>query len=827
MKFESISGKQRSRRSKSSLQAPAVVESLEVRSLMTVLSPTGTVSDATPTIAWEAVDNATSYDLWVTDAEQRTVQFIEYGIDATNFTPTTELNLGRTRVWVRANFADDTTSPWSAPTEFVVQVVPTVTGPVNPFAIKTPQKLVETKPTITWTSPPGAFRFEIFLSDQTSLTSRIIPVANRTPLLDADGNTQPDGNGDVLRQEVRSYTLTDDLPMGSYRLFVRSLDDGGRTSAWSTPFDFEVAPPVTITRPVGATFQSAHVIELNISGTPTKGSYSVEITTPGAAGRTFRTAMLPYNATTGQVQAAVRSLRGFEKTEVTTTGSSPNFTHRLRLPVSVGKVTVSVAETVNPGTVSASVIIAPGILLEWEPVKGATHYEVWVSKAGAANAATAIYSARYLTTTSYQIPALLPDGNYVFWVRARRLHQVTEIKLTGTPASGSYRIVLTTFGKDGTTQQTGPISYNATAADIRAAVVSLTGFENADVVGSSRTQNQTYLLQIPQTSGQVRVSVVGSINPGTLTSATRYLPEVVGLWSLPSNFSTNPIPVVTGPVGIESNDPNKRIVTALRPVVEWTPVDKAARYDVWVERTDGITPYLRTTSSTNFYQFEQDIEPGKYQVWVRAVSTDGKLTDWSTPYAFEATGGTPIITSPPADTNVIPIPDFTWTPVPDAESYDIWIAWIGEDYDYIRVSGIMLTTFAPTDPLPTGTYRVWVRAVTADGRELSWSTPVDFTVALNDVEQPAGEVPELLATLLPAIGDVQADATAEVEARKSTARGTSDVPADNDGIEFEAVAMLSAPAGMFAMTPETEGMIQKLAEECTSTEWWMSQETET
>ena len=70
MKFETMKSNQRSRRSKSNLQAPAVVESLEVRSLMTVLSPTGTVNDATPTIAWEAVDNAISYDLWVADREQ-------------------------------------------------------------------------------------------------------------------------------------------------------------------------------------------------------------------------------------------------------------------------------------------------------------------------------------------------------------------------------------------------------------------------------------------------------------------------------------------------------------------------------------------------------------------------------------------------------------------------------------------------------------------------------------------------------------------------------------------------------------------------------------
>ena len=814
MKFESISGKQRSRRSKSSLQAPAVVESLEIRSLMTVLSPTGTVADATPTFTWEAVDNATSYDLYVTDAEQRTPEFVEYNIKATHFTPVNELNLGRTRTWVRANFADGTTSPWSAPTEFVVQVAPTVTGPVSQYAIATPQKLAETKPTITWTSPPGAFEFQIFLSDQTSLTSRTIRVANSTPIPGAE--------------EVRSYTLTDDLVMGNYRVFVRSLDDGGRTSAWSAAFDFEVAPPAIVTRPVGGTFQNSHVVELNISGTPTAGSYSIEITTAGAAGQTFRTGMLPYNATSQHVEAAVRSMRGFEKTEVTTTGTSPNFTHRLHLPVSVGKVTASVAQTVSPGTVSATAMIVPGIRLEWEPVAGATHYEVWVSKAGAVNEKTAIYSARYLTTTSYQIPALLADGNYVFWVRARRLHQVTEIKLTGTPTSGSYRISLTTFGKNGTTQQTGPISYSATAADIKAAVVILKGFENADVVaGASNAQNLTYLLQIPQTSGQVNVNVVGSITPGKLTYSTRFVPEVVGLWSLRSDFSTSPIPVITGPAGIESNDPNKRIVTAARPIVEWTPIDQAARYDVWVERSNGKTPYLRTTSSTNFYQFEQDIQPGRYSVWVRAVSTTGQMTAWSTPYSFEATGGVPIITYPTDNINVVPIPNIMWTPVLDAKSYEIWIAWVGEDAEYIRTSGIALTTFSPTDPLPTGSYRVWVRAVRTDGTTLPWSTPVNFTVALNDIEKTAGEVPELLAVLLPSTGDVQADSVAEAAASKSMAPETSDVPADGDRVSFEPIAMLLMPAVMHEMTPETEGLIQQLAEECMSAEWWMSQATET
>lgn len=631
MKFESISGKQRSRRSKSSLQAPAIVESLEVRSLMTIIALTGlvdaplpVVNDATPTMTWDAVDTATSYDLWVSDAEQRTVQFVQRNIAVTNFTPATDLNLGRTRAWVRSNFADGTSSPWSAPTEFVVQVVPTVTGPVNPLAIATPHKLTETKPTITWTSPPGAFRFEIFFSDQTNLTSKTIPVANHTPILDADGNTQPDGKGDVLRQDVRSYTLTNDLLMGNYRVFVRSMDDGGRTSAWSAAFNFEVAPPVTITRPVGVSFQ-------------------------------------------------------------------------------------------NPP------------LLEWKAVPGATDYDVKLSNAATPN--LPIYNLQFRTGTSYQIPRALASGNYVFWVRAHR-----------------------------------------------------------------------------RTTGR---------------------PETVGLWSLPSSFSTIRVPVVTGPAGIETNDPNKRIVTAIRPIVEWTPIDKAARYDVWVERSNGKFPYLRTTSSTNFYTFEQDIKPGKYSVWIRAVSTTGKLTGWSTPYSFEATGGVPIITSPLANTNVVSIPNITWTPVPDAKSYDIWIAWVGEDFDYIRASGIALSSFSPTDPLPTGTYRVWVRAVKADGTALPWSTPVTFTVASSGVEQSAGAVPELLAALLPTTGEVQADSAADVAVRQSVEATAQDVPPESDFVLFDSIAILPMPVEVSAMTQETEGLIQQLAEECMSAEWWMSHEMET
>ena len=410
--------------------------------------------------------------------------------------------------------------------------------------------------------------------------------------------------------------------MGNNRVFMRSIDDGGRISAWSAAFNFEVAPPVILTRPKGVTFD-------------------------------------------------------------------------------------------NPP------------LLEWELVPGATDYDVTLEKASSPS--TYLFNLQKRIGTSYQVPKALESGDYVFMVRAHR-----------------------------------------------------------------------------RVAGRV---------------------ETVGLWSLPGNFSTISKPMITGPVGVEIGDQTTRIVTAARPIVEWTLIDRAARYEIWVEIRNGKTPFLKTTSSTPSYQFEQDLKAETYTVWVRAVSTRGVLTEWSAAYTFEATGGRPIITSPVADTIASPLLIITWTPIVEAKSYNVWITQTGANGAYINATGIDTPVFSPTDPLPTGTYRVWVQAVKADGTVLPWSKPVTFFVASLDVAQPAGEVPELLAALLPTTGDVQVESITEVATRKSIDEDAANVPAENARIPVESIAMRSTPA-MAAMTPETGDIIQQLAEECMSTEWWMPQGTE-
>lgn len=630
MKFESFTGNRRSRRQNVSQGGPAIVESLESRALLAgpqVLTPTGTITDSTPVISWEAVDGAVSYDLWVSDVEAREVIFREFGLGTTNYTPPTELHLGRNRIWVQANFAGNSTSGWGPLKDVLLQVAPVVTGPTNASQPGTPFKINDTQPTITWTSPPGARSFEIFFSDQTRLISTTYRVGNLTAVQDDDGNPIPDGQGDVVREEVRSFEIPSELLMGQYRVFIRTTDDGGRVSGWSSAFNFEVAPAVTALRPSGPSFQ-------------------------------------------------------------------------------------------NPA------------LLEWSPVPGATHYEVWVSRVGTVSEQTPIYNPQFLTTTNYQIPRALAVGNYVFFVRAKLLK-----------------------------------------------------------------------------SGQT---------------------DVVGIWSTRKEFGTIQNPVITGPVGFSTDNPEVRIVTDARPILEWTAIDKAARYEIWVDRTASNSTYLLATSSVNSYRFESDIQSGNYWVWVRALSTTGVATGWSEPYKFTATGGAPVITSPSNNSNSDPLPTITWLGVAEADHYEIHIAWVDVDFDFIQVTGIASTEFTPLEPLDSGTYRVWVRAIKADGTVLGWSEPVSFIVADSGQAPEIGRDSSELTTLTSLLSGV----AATDHTQSDTSRVESLLRADEAIRDEQSAEKFSrqTPTLFPTSTPPAENpswpaaaearLIENLAQACATQEWW-------
>ena len=66
-----------------------------------------------------------------------------------------------------------------------------------------------------------------------------------------------------------------------------------------------------------------------------------------------------------------------------------------------------------------------------------------------------------------------------------------------------------------------------------------------------------------------------------------------------------------------------------------------------------------------------------------------------------------------------------------ATTYSLWVCRVeesGAETVAISVTELNATSFTPTAPLIPGTYRVWLRAIGANGLVSSWSAPIDITI---------------------------------------------------------------------------------------------------
>ena len=91
------------------------------------LSPVS--NTARPRFTWSTISNAATYEIWVDNLSTGQSQVIrETGLVNPDFTPSSDLPLGRYRVWVRGLTAAGQASNWSAPQDWRVQTPPVVTG---------------------------------------------------------------------------------------------------------------------------------------------------------------------------------------------------------------------------------------------------------------------------------------------------------------------------------------------------------------------------------------------------------------------------------------------------------------------------------------------------------------------------------------------------------------------------------------------------------------------------------------------------------------------------------------------------------------------------
>jgi len=164
-----------------------------------------------------------------------------------------------------------------------------------------------------------------------------------------------------------------------------------------------------------------------------------------------------------------------------------------------------------------------------------------------------------------------------------------------------------------------------------------------------------------------------------------------------------------------------------RPVLTWTAVPGAANYEVWINNVStggweaAYHSFVNATSdSPNF-----DLGIGRFRLWVRSIDGSGAPSAWTPQYDF--TINTLAILQPIDRYQPTLRPVVSWSPLPGAVKYDIWINDVSRGISpYIRSTNVAGTSFTPVADMPLGVYRAWVRGIAADGTSAAWSQGVEY-----------------------------------------------------------------------------------------------------
>ncbi len=144
--------------------------------------------------------------------------------------------------------------------------------------------------------------------------------------------------------------------------------------------------------------------------------------------------------------------------------------------------------------------------------------------------------------------------------------------------------------------------------------------------------------------------------------------EIPGFWSNDYQFRIDTAPSITSPSASGGT------AAPAFPVISWTAVADAPRYEIWIDNvTTGQTQVVRRSDlTTTSYINDGSLTSGTYRVWVRAYNVVGEFGKWSNERRFTVLAP-PTITAPTGGT-FNRTPTFKWTAVTGATHYDLWVS---------------------------------------------------------------------------------------------------------------------------------------------------------
>ncbi len=160
------------------------------------------------------------------------------------------------------------------------------------------------------------------------------------------------------------------------------------------------------------------------------------------------------------------------------------------------------------------------------------------------------------------------------------------------------------------------------------------------------------------------------------------------------------------------------------PQLRWVADPAAASYDVWVSElgANPQTVYIENGVTSNQISVPSNLNFQQHRFWVRSADAAGAKSPWSIGRVFSVTNDKPASLTAQAVTGTSA--NFQWSAVPGAESYTVWISQQGSRVQLINnVAG---TTYAASSLATGAAHTFWVRAVSNDHTQSSWSAAQSF-----------------------------------------------------------------------------------------------------
>ncbi len=366
--------------------------------------------------------------------------------------------------------------------------------------------------------------------------------------------------------------------------------------------------------------------------------------------------------------------------------------------------------------------------IAWSAVIDASGYELVVNNltTGQAN----VILQKDLKTTSYRSVEGLGSGVYRATVRAFNANKEFGLWSTSLDITVLAAPTIITPVSGGTFDRSPNLSWRAVAGTTNYDVV-VTDLATSRIVFRDMSVLDTSI-RIPQDLPNSDYEVKVRARSGTFSS----------VWSEARRFSVGAAPEITTPLADSS--------AGGKPKFVWTSISGTDRYELWLQNKDtGVFVIQNSAIKDITFTPTSTLPLNKYTVTVRAISLLGDITGWSKPVDFIG-GNAPTINTPINNAVTSGKPVITWSSVLGAANYNVLIRNVATNAVVLTVNGVIGTSFTPATSLAAGKYRIWVRAVSAQGHLSNWSTAVDIVVASSTksstIDQPVSG--EFLASAL-------------------------------------------------------------------------------